>query len=95
MEGKAETRRVVTFLTREELDFLDRMEKDMLFSNCKHVSRSKILEDMAELLAKTQMSAIGVKNNQELMQRMIEAISKMYSRQPDRESKSGGQNGKL
>ncbi len=95
MEGKAGTRRVVTFLTREELDFLDKMEKDMLFSDCKHVSRSKILENMAELLAKTQMSAVGVKSNEELKQRMTEAIIKMYSQQPAREPKSGGQNGKL
>ena len=71
------THRVVTFLTREELEFLDKLEKDMMFSTGRHLSRSQILQDMAELLSKTRMNAIGIKSDDELKKKIQEAISKM------------------
>lgn len=75
MNGKHMTHRVITFLTREELDFLDQMEKDIMFSTGMHISRSKIIEDLAELLAKSKMRASGIKTNDELKMRMLEAIA--------------------
>ena len=66
MKKDVSTHRVVTFLTREELEFLDKLEKDMMFSTGRHLSRSQILQDMAELLSKTRMNAIGIKNDDEL-----------------------------
>lgn len=77
MKKNLNTRRVVTFLTREELEFLDKLEKDMMFSTGKHISRSQILQDMAELFTKTRMNAKNVKNDQELEERMLEAIARM------------------
>src|SRR3989339_672813 len=65
MSKKPVTHRVVTFLTREELDFLDKLEKDVMFSSGKYISRSQILQDMAELLAKTKMNATGIKNKEQ------------------------------
>ena len=83
MDEKPNTRRVVTFLTREELDFLDKLEKDMMFSSGKYISRSQILQDLAELLAKSKMNALGVKDNHELEKRMMDAIFKLsQSNQP-------------
>ena len=77
MNKKITTHRVVTFLTREELEFLDKLEKDVMFSSGKYISRSQIIQDMAELLARTGMDAIGVKDNQGLKTRILEAIAKM------------------
>ena len=77
MNKKITTHRVVTFLTREELEFLDKLEKDVMFSSGKHISRSQIIQDMAELLARTGMDAIGVKDNQGLKGRILEAIAGM------------------
>ncbi len=77
MENKINKHRVVTFLTREELEFLDKLEKDMMFSTGRHLSRSQILQDMAELLARTGMNAIGVKDSLELERRMAEAIARI------------------
>lgn len=77
MKKDVSTHRVVTFLTREELEFLDKLEKDMMFSTGRHLSRSQILQDMAELLSKTRMNAIGIKNDDELKKKIQEAISKM------------------
>lgn len=77
MKKNVSTHRVVTFLTREELEFLDKLEKDMMFSTGRHLSRSQILQDMAELLSRTKMNATGIKNDDELKKKIQEAISKM------------------
>lgn len=81
MKKDIDTHRVVTFLNRQEIDFLDKMEKDMMFSTGKHVSRSQILQDMAELLAKTKIDAAGVKDNLELKQRIQEAFGRLEQEQ--------------
>jgi len=86
MSKKPVTHRVVTFLTREELDFLDKLEKDVMFSSGKYISRSQILQDMAELLAKTKMNATGIKDNQELKSKIQEAIAKLYQEQENSQS---------
>jgi len=69
------THRVVTFLTREEMDFLDKLEKDMMFSTGKSVSRSQIIEDLTEILGKTGMDGKGIADNEELKKRIMEAIA--------------------
>lgn len=71
------THRVVTFLTREELEFLDKLEKDAMFSTGKCLSRSQIIQDMAELLSRTRMNGVGIKDDQQLKERMLEAISRL------------------
>jgi len=78
MKNRPNKHRVITFLSREELEFLDRLQKDMMFSTGAHVSRSQILEDLAELLVRTSMSAIGIKDNEALEKRMMEALAKVY-----------------
>ena len=80
MKNGITTQRVVTFLTRGELEFLDKLEKDMRFSTGKGISRSKIIEDMVELFAKTRMDANGIRNNQELERKMTDAIVRMNQR---------------
>ena len=76
------THRVVTFLTREELEFLDKLEKDAMFSTGKCLSRSQIIQDMAELLARTRMNAVGIKDDQQLKDRMLEAIARLKGQEP-------------
>ena len=75
MKKDVNTHRVVTFLTRQELEFLDKLEKDVIFSTGMHISRSQILQDLAELLAKTNMNAIGIRDDQELKAKMAQAIA--------------------
>lgn len=89
MKNKLNTHRVVTFLTREELEFVDKLEKDMMFSVGTHISRSKIIEDLVDLLAKTRMSASGIKNNQEFEEKIKEAILKMVQEQCSKKEEEG------
>ncbi len=41
--------RVVTFLNREELDFLDDLSKDILFSTGINIPRSKLLKNLVDI----------------------------------------------
>ena len=77
MNDKLTTHRVVTFLTREELEFLDKLERDMMFSTGTHIPRSKIIEDMVDILRQSQMNATGIKDNQQLETKIIESINKI------------------
>jgi hypothetical protein len=78
MKNKLAAHRVVTFLTREELEFLDSLQRDMMFSTGTHIPRSKIIEDLVDILRHTQMNASDIKNNEQLEKRIIEAISRVF-----------------
>ena len=49
MQNREILHRVVTFLDREELDFLDRITKDILFSTGMKVPRSTILKELIDI----------------------------------------------
>ena len=52
MEGKvnlhADKYRAVTFLNREQLDYLDNLTKDIYFLKGVHIPRSKLIEEIVE-----------------------------------------------
>ncbi|MBN3040528.1 MAG: hypothetical protein JW867_05330 [Candidatus Omnitrophica bacterium] len=50
MEKKIDkyTFRVVTFLNRRELDFLDELAKDIYFTHGIHIPRTKLIEEIIE-----------------------------------------------
>jgi len=80
MKHEMEKHRVVTFLTREEIDFLDKLGKDALFSSGLKLSRTRIIEDMVELLSKTQLSCMSIKTDEELEMVMLEAMKSLYEK---------------
>lgn len=51
-----EKRRVVTFLTREQVDFLDKLGKDSLFYLGSKISRSQILSELVDLLVDVKIN---------------------------------------
>lgn len=46
MKHKQRLYRVVTFLKREELDFLDKLAKDIYFAHGTNISRSRLIEEV-------------------------------------------------
>lgn len=48
MKMKEKTYRVITFLKRQELDFLDELEKDIYFTHGIHIPRGKLVEEIIE-----------------------------------------------
>lgn len=66
--------RVITFLTRDELDFLDKIGKDALFSAGAKLSRSKIISAIVNAIRKLDINGSGLSSKEELEARIIKAI---------------------
>lgn len=82
--------RVITFLTREELDFIDKISKDSLFSTGIKLPRTKIIEAMVEVCMKAGINGEEVRSKEELMNRIFEAISREAVREQKKDLSSGG-----
>ena len=70
------TERVVTFLNRQEVDFLDKVGKDALFSSGIKVSRAKILSWSIEFLKKLKFSGENIKTEDDFEKKLIEVLGK-------------------
>jgi len=66
--------RVITFLTREEVDFLDKVGKDALFSAGAKLSRSKIISAIVNVVRKLDISGAGLHSRRELESRIIRTM---------------------
>lgn len=66
--------RVITFLTRDELDFLDKIGKDALFSAGTKLSRSKIISAVVNVMRKLDIDGCGLSSKKELEQRIFKAM---------------------
>ncbi len=72
--------RVITFLTRDELDFLDKIGKDALFSAGAKLSRSKIISAIVNVIRKLEINGSGLSSKEELEARIIKAIKNINER---------------
>jgi hypothetical protein len=68
------TQRVVAFLDRKEIDFLDKLGKDALFYNGLKIPRTKIIQLMVDILTRTNVDVKGIKTEQELKERILGAM---------------------
>lgn len=71
---KIKRQRVIALLTREEMEFLDKLGKDSLFSTGSKLSRVEIISALIDAAMVLDVSADGIKNKEELIQRIIEAL---------------------
>jgi len=80
-KGPADTQekvRTVTFLTREQIDFLDNLGKDALFLQGNKLSRSSILADLVDILMQTDIQLNDSNfSNKNLKQIIIEKIKEI------------------
>lgn len=49
MKGKRFLHKIVSFVDREELDFLDKISKDAYFSTGKKISRNQLLREIIRM----------------------------------------------
>lgn len=54
--------RVVTFLNRREVDFLDKMGKDALFSTGLKLSRAKLIAWLVDFIKELNLNGEGIKS---------------------------------
>ena len=67
--------RVVTFLDRSQVDYLDKMGKDALFSTGVKFPRTRIISALIDLLRKLNVSGEALRNDQDLEQRLLQKLA--------------------
>jgi hypothetical protein len=74
-------RRVIALLNRAEMEYLERLGMDSLFSTGRKLSRVEIIAALVNAAIVLNISANGVKNKYELIQRILEVVRQ----NPDKE----------
>ncbi len=62
--------RVVTFLNRGEVDYLDKLGKDALFSTGLKLSRAKLIAWLVDFMKELDINGIDIKSEQDLEKRI-------------------------
>lgn len=71
---KEKNQRVVTFLNRDEVDFLDKIGKDALFSTGLKLSRAKIIEWLVDFMKKLEIDGEDIKSEEDFECRVKEVL---------------------
>ena len=70
-QDRPRTHRVIALLNREQVDFLDELGKDALFSTGAKLSRTKIIYAMVNALRSLGLTGQGVRSKEELEQKIV------------------------
>ena len=73
-DGSQRKERVVTFLNRDEVDFLDMLGKDALYSSGAKVSRAKLISWLVDMAKGLGIKGENLKSEQDLWERIKEAM---------------------
>ena len=73
----ARSHRVIASLNREQVDFLDKLGKDALFSCGVKLSRTQILSAMVNVLRRFDLTGEGIKTPEQLEERVVETMHKL------------------
>ncbi len=68
--------RVITFLSREELDYIDKISKDSLFTTGTKLSRAKVIEAVVETCRRIGVNGEGIHNEEELINKIFNNVAK-------------------
>ena len=71
----ARAHRVIASLNREQVDFLDKIGKDALFSAGIKLSRTEILAAMVNVLKRFHLTGDGVKTVEQFERRIVKAVT--------------------
>ena len=84
--------RVVTFLNRDEVDFLDKLGKDALFSTGLKLSRAKLISWLIDFTKKLELNGENIHSEEEFEHRIIDMLknenSASHGRDTDNEEKN-------
>ncbi|MBI3318003.1 MAG: hypothetical protein HYZ90_02500 [Candidatus Omnitrophica bacterium] len=73
-QGK-QVHRVVTFLDRSQVDYLDKLGKDALFSTGVKFPRTRVISALIDLLRKANVSGEGLRTDQDLEERLLRRLT--------------------
>ncbi len=74
-EQTKQLHRVVTFLDRLQVDYLDKLGKDALFSTGAKFPRTKVISALIDLLRKANVSGEGLRSDQDLEERLVKKLA--------------------
>jgi hypothetical protein len=74
--GETRNSRVVTFLNRAEIDFLDKLGKDALFSTGLKVSRTKLISWLIDFIKNLNINGENIMSEKDLENRIREIVQK-------------------
>lgn len=77
-ESKISTHRVITMLNRDEMEFLDKLGKDALFSTGYKLSYNDILEGLVDFAMDMGMSGEKVDSVKAFEERMLELLKRKF-----------------
>lgn len=63
--------RVVTFLSRDEVDFLDKLGKDALFSTGLKLSRAKVIAWLVDFMQKLKVDGKYIKSEKDFEDKIL------------------------
>jgi len=72
--GKSKKARLIAMLSRDELDFIDRIGKDALFSTGKKLSRTDVVSAVLEVVASLPVTGKNIHSEQELREYIESAL---------------------
>ena len=75
-ENHSRSHRVIASLNRDQVDFLDKIGKDALFSSGVKLSRTEILSAMVNALKRFDLTGDGVTTAEQFEQRIVEIMMK-------------------
>lgn len=70
--GVKEIGKVVSFLSREQMDFIDKIGKDAWYSTGKNISRAAIIQALVEAARKIDLTGNDINSQTELEEKMAE-----------------------
>jgi len=77
-ENKVDKRRgrLIAFLTREEIDFIDKLSKDALFSTGHKLSRTDVIRALIDAISTSKVTAEGVCSKADLEKKLLSIMDK-------------------
>ena len=88
MKTAERLQRVIALLNREDVDYLDRIGKDSLFTKGAKLSRIKIIRAMIEAMRELEISGVDIGNevelNNEILKRAASYASMKFGSEKDK-----------
>ena len=70
LNEEQKNQRVVTFLNREEVDYLDKLGKDALFSTGLKLSRAKLIAWLVDFMKELKLDGENIKSEKDFVMRI-------------------------
>ncbi|MFC1577025.1 hypothetical protein ACFL3N_01660 [Candidatus Omnitrophota bacterium] len=75
METSEKLQRVIAFLNRDDIDYLDKIGKDALFTKGVKLSRVKVIRAMVEAMKELKVNGRDISSEEELKEEILEKLT--------------------